>query len=155
MWKRISHPNIVPFLGVSESPAPLSMVSEWMPNGNVRAYVINNPEASRLQLVSPPEGRTKTALIKIQLLDISRGLSHLHSLDIVHGDLKGVRLNLLIWYSSTPHHLHLRETSSSTSRVARVSTILGLPASPVSIVQKLPRLAPGAPFDGWRLSSWA
>ena len=59
MWKRISHPNIVPFLGVSESPAPLSMVSEWMPNGNVRAYVINNPEASRLQLVSPPEGERR------------------------------------------------------------------------------------------------
>ena len=51
MWRGISHPNIVPFLGASETPAPLSMVSEWMPNGNVRGYVKNNPEASRLQLV--------------------------------------------------------------------------------------------------------
>jgi len=51
MWKRISHPNIVPFLGVSEAPAPLCMVSEWMSNGNVRDYVEKNPEASRLQLV--------------------------------------------------------------------------------------------------------
>ena len=51
MWRRISHPNIVPFLGVSEAPAPLSMVSEWMPNGNVRDYVGKNPETSRLQLV--------------------------------------------------------------------------------------------------------
>ena len=30
IWKRISYLNIVPLLGVSESPAPLSMVSEWM-----------------------------------------------------------------------------------------------------------------------------
>jgi len=51
IWKRISHPNVVPFLGVSEAPTPLCMVSEWMPNGNVRDYVGKNPEASRLQLV--------------------------------------------------------------------------------------------------------
>jgi hypothetical protein len=51
MWKSITHPNIVPFLGVSGAPAPLSMVSEWMPNGNVRGYVAENPDVSRLQLV--------------------------------------------------------------------------------------------------------
>lgn len=51
MWKRITHPNIVPFLGVSQAPAPLSMVSEWMVNGNVRDYIGKNPYASRLQLV--------------------------------------------------------------------------------------------------------
>ena len=51
IWRRISHSNIVAFLGVSEAPAPLSMVSEWMPNGNVREYVGKNPETSRLQLV--------------------------------------------------------------------------------------------------------
>ena len=51
MWRRISHPNIVPFLGVSNAPAPLSMVSEWMPNGNVRDFVRKNPDTSRLQLV--------------------------------------------------------------------------------------------------------
>jgi len=56
MWRRVSHPNIVPFLGVSEAPAPLSMVSEWMPNGNVRNYVSKNPKISRLQLVCWLEG---------------------------------------------------------------------------------------------------
>ncbi|KAF9780742.1 hypothetical protein BJ322DRAFT_279145 [Thelephora terrestris] len=73
MLKRFSHPNIVPFLGFTEAPAPISMVYEWMPNGNVRECIAKNPKISRLQL----------------LLDISRGLSFLHSLDIVHGDLKG------------------------------------------------------------------
>jgi len=51
MWKRISHPNIVPLLGVSDTPAPLCIVSEWMPNGNVRDFVGMNPDTSRLQLV--------------------------------------------------------------------------------------------------------
>lgn len=35
---------------------------------------------------------TGLELTRLQLLDISRGLSFLHSLEIVHGDLKGVRL---------------------------------------------------------------
>ena len=48
VWGRISHPNIVPFLGVSKAYASLSMVSEWMPNRNVRDYVVTKPEASRL-----------------------------------------------------------------------------------------------------------
>ena len=51
MRSRISHPNIVPFLGISGAPAPISIVSEWMPNGNVRDYVRKNPQTSRLQLV--------------------------------------------------------------------------------------------------------
>lgn len=51
MWKRLSHPNIVPFLGVADGPAPLSMVSEWMPNGDVRHYVKEHPEVDRIQLV--------------------------------------------------------------------------------------------------------
>ena len=55
LWRGISHPNIVPFLGILEAQASLSMVSEWMPKENVRAYVVNDPEVSRLQLVCPPE----------------------------------------------------------------------------------------------------
>lgn len=61
IWKRLWHPNIVPFLGVTDGPAPFTMVSEWMPNGNVRQYVVEHPEVDRLQLVrhfTPPSYRT-------------------------------------------------------------------------------------------------
>ena len=51
IWKQLSHPNIVPFLGVTDDPAPFSMVLEWMPNGDVRQYVNKHPEVDRLQLV--------------------------------------------------------------------------------------------------------
>ncbi|KAF9789355.1 kinase-like domain-containing protein [Thelephora terrestris] len=123
-WRRISHPNIVPFLGVSEAPAPISMVSEWMPNGDVRSYVIKNPEVSRLQL----------------LLDISRGLSFLHSLEIVHGDLKGA--NILVDKSGRARindfgltiiaSLNCTETSASSGGTYRwmAPELLGLEQNP-------------------------
>jgi len=45
---------------------------------------------------------TGLELTGLQLLDISRGLSFLHSLEIVHGDLKGVRLGYFLrWSAST------------------------------------------------------
>ena len=92
IWRRISHPNVVQFIGVWEEPTFLCTISEWMPNGNVRDYVREDPEASRLQLVRRPQKRVGLdELTRVQLLDISRGLSFLHSLEIVHGDLKGVR----------------------------------------------------------------
>ena len=49
--KQLSHPNVVQFVGVTNGLAPLSMVLEWMPNGDVRFFVGNHPEADRLQLV--------------------------------------------------------------------------------------------------------
>ena len=51
MWKNISHPNIVTFIGVLDAPAPFPMVSEWMPNGNVQEFITKNLQVSRLQLV--------------------------------------------------------------------------------------------------------
>ena len=107
MWRRISHPNIIPFLGFSEVPAPLSMVSEWMPNGNVREYVGENPGISRLQLVCEIGDWVEFELTRVQLLDISRGLSFLHTLEIVHGDLKGVCLGLFPCHAlvNSIHHL--------------------------------------------------
>lgn len=95
LWKRLSHPNIVPFLGVCDSPAPLSMVSEWMPNDNVRQYVQDCPQADRLQLVcpSPLPSHSTCILMSCQLLDICYGLQFLHAHDVIHGDLKGVRVS--------------------------------------------------------------
>ena len=50
MWKRLKHPNVVPFLGVTSKP--LQFVSEWMPNGTLTNYVRKNPGANRISLVS-------------------------------------------------------------------------------------------------------
>ena len=53
MWKRLQHPNIVPFLGVpTNTPPPLEIVCEWMEDGAIIEYVRKNPEIDRVGLVS-------------------------------------------------------------------------------------------------------
>jgi serine/threonine protein kinase len=55
IWKRLSHPNVLPLLGVSVSKNSqyFRIISEWMPNGNVMEYIKSNPQTNRLRLVSP------------------------------------------------------------------------------------------------------
>jgi len=72
VWKRLKHENVVPFLGVSTSLDPLCTVSPWM-DQNILDYIRMNAEVERLPL----------------LVDVAKGLKYLHSLDVVHGNLKG------------------------------------------------------------------
>jgi serine/threonine protein kinase len=46
----LSHPNIVPLLGIT--PTPLQLISQWMPGGDLGEYVKKNPDADKLGLVS-------------------------------------------------------------------------------------------------------
>lgn len=71
VWKRLSHPNVVPFLGVTTNPP--QFVSEWMPHGTLTHYVTENASANRIAL----------------LLDVAEGLHYLHASYTIHGDLKG------------------------------------------------------------------
>ena len=50
IWKKLRHPNVVPFIGVTRDP--LQFVSEWMPNGTLIEYINENPGANRVGLVS-------------------------------------------------------------------------------------------------------
>ncbi|KAF9779315.1 CNH domain-containing protein [Thelephora terrestris] len=45
MWKRMRHPNVVAFIGVTRDP--LQFVSEWMVNGTLSEYLDKNPDANR------------------------------------------------------------------------------------------------------------
>ncbi|KAH7925413.1 kinase-like protein [Leucogyrophana mollusca] len=83
LWRQLSNPHVLPFLGVHhcpEKPLYVGLVSPWMDNGNVLQYLEKNPQADRKPL----------------LLDVARGIHYLHSFEppIVHGDLKGA--NVLI-----------------------------------------------------------
>ena len=51
IWKRLRHPNIVPFVGVTTNP--LQIVAEWMPNGTLTEFIAKNPATNRIGLVSP------------------------------------------------------------------------------------------------------
>lgn len=52
VWKRLSHPNVVPLLSITI--APLQFVSDWIPGGTLPEYIKNNPNADRLILVGFP-----------------------------------------------------------------------------------------------------
>jgi len=49
MWKRLRHPNVVPFIGITANP--LQIVLERMPNRTLTGYVDKNPSVNRIGLV--------------------------------------------------------------------------------------------------------
>jgi hypothetical protein len=53
-WKYVAHPNVLPFLGVSEKLFPFCIISPWLPNGNIIEYTRKNRGVNRWQLVSDP-----------------------------------------------------------------------------------------------------
>ena len=94
MWKHLVHPNIVPFKGLTLDP--FQLVSEWMPNGELRHYVKNNPDIDLLSLVGIFYRLQRHPHPSPQILGIAQGLAYLHSKGMVHGDLKGVRILLFL-----------------------------------------------------------
>ncbi|KAG5729731.1 Serine/threonine-protein kinase HT1 [Termitomyces sp. T112] len=76
LWRQLSHPNVLPFLGLSLIQTRLFIVSPWAENGHVNKYLRMQPTANRPRLC----------------LDVAAGLKYLHHNDIVHGDLKGANI---------------------------------------------------------------
>ncbi len=78
LWRQLRHPHILPFYGVIKDlfPNRLCIVSPWMDHGNIMAYVKTHP------------GRETTERL---LYQAAMGMDYLHSLKILHGDIKGVR----------------------------------------------------------------
>ena len=98
MWKNLSHPNVLNLIGVPDTleEGRFSMVSEWMPNGNITEYARANA-GNHLKLV----GHNRTIRCHhlpstSQLEGAVEGLAYLHRANIVHGDLKGVSLPIRI-----------------------------------------------------------
>ena len=90
MWKRMVHPNVVPLLGIIVSKQP-QLVSNWMSGGDLSKYIKKNPDVDRLALVGVRRVDPSQADSRHQLCDVANGLQHLHSCNVIHGDLKGVR----------------------------------------------------------------
>ena len=53
IWRRLSHPNVLPVLGVSPKLFPLCVITEWMVDGNIMDFTQKHPEVNRLRLVRP------------------------------------------------------------------------------------------------------
>ncbi|KAJ6487844.1 kinase-like domain-containing protein [Mycena sanguinolenta] len=83
IWRQLSHPNLLPFLGLHYLDSRLCLVSPWMSNGHISQF-----------LQSAPPDIDRVSL----MLDVAIGLEYLHERHVVHGDLKGT--NILV----TPSH---------------------------------------------------
>ncbi|KAJ6526934.1 hypothetical protein DFH09DRAFT_164786 [Mycena vulgaris] len=108
IWRQLSHPNLLPFFGVyylEDTKCRLGLVSPWMENGNIARYLRDNPAGiNRLTLV----------------LDVALGLEHLHSLKLVHGDLKAI--NVLVTRSGRAVLADFGLSSVADSKILLLST---------------------------------
>ncbi|KAJ7678568.1 kinase-like domain-containing protein [Mycena olivaceomarginata] len=75
IWGQLSHPNLLPFYGLYYVEKRLCLVSPWMDNGHIRAFI--KKESCDMDFV--------LSLV----LDVALGLDYLHANGVVHGDLKG------------------------------------------------------------------
>ncbi|KAH8830918.1 kinase-like domain-containing protein [Flagelloscypha sp. PMI_526] len=80
IWRHLRHPNVLPFLGISQTvfPGETCFVSPFIANGNLVAFLKENPDQDRISLLS----------------QVAKGLQYLHSTHICHGDVKAA--NVLI-----------------------------------------------------------
>ncbi|KAF8211580.1 kinase-like domain-containing protein [Mycena galopus ATCC 62051] len=81
IWRQLSHPNLLPFLGLYMLDSRLSLVSPWMENGDLKHFLGN--------------GRSDVDRVSL-ILDVAEGLEYLHSKNVVHGDLKTVWLSMFL-----------------------------------------------------------
>ncbi|KAJ6521959.1 kinase-like domain-containing protein [Mycena vulgaris] len=75
IWRQLSHPNLLPFFGLYYFQQRLCLVSPWMENGHIRAFL-------KKKLYD-------TDYLLSLILDVALGLEHLHNKGVIHGDLKG------------------------------------------------------------------
>ncbi|KZP06232.1 kinase-like protein [Athelia psychrophila] len=73
IWSKLRHPHILPFLGANIWDDRPFIVMPYLKNGNARDYIQNYPECNRAAI----------------LHQASLGLVYLHSMNIVHADMKG------------------------------------------------------------------
>ena len=93
-WKTLSHPNVLPLLGVTMIENHFAMISEWMANGSITEFVWANRGVNRFKLVRFEVFCWHCSLLStawlMQLQDVAEGLIYIHSKAMIHGDLKGV-----------------------------------------------------------------
>ncbi|KAG9122902.1 hypothetical protein FRC07_000525, partial [Ceratobasidium sp. 392] len=71
-WSKLKHENVLELLGFAMFQGHLAMISLWMENGTLNDYIRKHPERDRWY----------------PCCEVADGLEYIHSVGMVHGDLK-------------------------------------------------------------------
>ena len=77
LLSRLSHPNVIKFVGAYKDPPVYCVLTEYLPEGSLRSF-LHKPENRSLSMKK---------LIEFAL-DIARGMEYIHSRHVIHRDLK-------------------------------------------------------------------
>ncbi|KAG9084839.1 hypothetical protein FRC07_013539, partial [Ceratobasidium sp. 392] len=75
-WSKAKHKNVLELTGIALFRGRLAMISPWMVNGTLHAYVWKHPNVNRWELCK----------------QVAEGLAYIHRIGMVHGDLKAVNI---------------------------------------------------------------
>ncbi|KAJ7812488.1 hypothetical protein B0H14DRAFT_3752443 [Mycena olivaceomarginata] len=108
IWRQLSHPNLLPFIGLYYFQQRLCLVSPWMENGHIRGFL---------------KQRTYDVDYLLSLiLDVALGLEHLHAMGVVHGDLKGDNIFVTPTYRACIADFGLSSIVTSMSSIRFTNT---------------------------------
>ncbi|KAG9086482.1 hypothetical protein FRC06_003065 [Ceratobasidium sp. 370] len=112
-WQGLRHPHVVQFFGASPRDSPNAfIVSQYLANGNATMYLKRNPQADRGKLAR------ETAV----------GMEYLHSMAIIHGDLKAANVLITDTGGAALADFGLSEVKQdSTSRANMSENVSGSP----------------------------
>jgi hypothetical protein len=63
LWNTLRHANVLPLIGVILTETEFTMVSEWMPDGNINQFVKEHQGVNRFGLVSSPSNLPQSLFI--------------------------------------------------------------------------------------------
>ncbi|KAG8723278.1 hypothetical protein FRC09_003990 [Ceratobasidium sp. 395] len=75
-WSKFKHPNILQLLGVARHNSQVVLISPWMERGTLSDYISRYPGADRCGLA----------------YQVAEGLTYMHTIGAVHGDIKGANV---------------------------------------------------------------
>ncbi|KAF8339488.1 kinase-like domain-containing protein, partial [Amanita rubescens] len=82
VWRSLSHPHILPLLGIFEVESQLFLVSPYMKNGTLDVWRGNKQ-------LEPGVDE-----IRMRISEVAEGVRYIHSEGIIHGDLRGANILL-------------------------------------------------------------